>query len=96
MNPYAEFLPPVLGAFGFLLQWLRQFKAVHDTWVYVIAFALANAGYWLVTIPDPDWRMTALKYLVVIGGYTSTVIGGTFTAARLAPSAGVIPTTNSK
>lgn len=99
MNPYAQYLPPLLLVFGGLLQWIRQFGKVHDLWVYLIAFVLANLGYWACFdySHHAAWQMELIQYGLAISGYTGTVIGGTFTLARMA-AAGVsaVPVTNSK
>jgi hypothetical protein len=98
MNPYAQYLPLVLGALGFALQWVRQYRSIHDMWIGISAFALANAGYWLCYDYKhlPEFQMLLIAWLLAIGGHTLTVIGGTFTAARLAPNTNLIPSTSSK
>lgn len=99
MNPYSQYLPGVLGVFGFGLQWLRQNKSVHDTTVYLIAFIAAACGYVLCFnwAGKHDWQLEIIGLVLAIPALTLTVIGGTFTAARMA-AGGIqaIPTTNSK
>lgn len=98
MNPYAQYLPSLLLVLGGGLQWLRQYSKFHDVWVFLIAFAFANLGYWLCFdyTHHAAWQMEVLQWALAIGGYTGTVLGATFTAARIAPNTPLIPTTNSK
>jgi hypothetical protein len=94
---YTQFAPAVLGVCGFGIQWLRQYRGVSEWVPGIIAFALAVVVYLVVHPLSPDWRLEVLTGLLSIAGYTSAVLGGTYTASRSA-AAGValIPVTNSK
>lgn len=94
---YAQFATPVLAALGGGLQWLRQFKGLHDIWIGAVAFGLACAAYGLTHPLSQDLRLEIILAIVVIPGYTATVLGGTFAAARAAAGGlAAIPKTNSK
>lgn len=95
-NQYAQYLGPILAVLGGLLQWVRANPKVHDSWIVVIAFVLANAGYWLCYdyAHVPGWQLAVIQWVLAISGYTLTVIGGTAVAARYSysPSNTIIPT----
>ena len=38
---YAQFVPPFLAVFGAALQWVRQYKAVHDVWIFCFALVVS-------------------------------------------------------
>lgn len=93
VNQYAQYLPPLLVVLGGALQWLRQFPKLHDAWIVLFAFLLANGGYWLCydyTVHH-GWQLVTITWLLAIAGHTATVLGGTAVAARASYSTGMIP-----
>jgi len=93
---YTTYVPAVLGVAGMALQWLRQFPKLHDWWIGLFAVLLAVGAHLVARPLTADWRMEVLSGIVIVAGYTSTVLGGTFVAARSAAGGlAVIPRTNS-
>lgn len=94
---YTQFVPPVLAVFGGSLQWVRQYKSISDVWVALVAVVLGAAAYGLSHVFGSDWRLETLSGIIAVAGYTTNVLGGTFTASRLAAGGlSSIPMTNSK
>lgn len=94
-----QYLPSILAVLGMTLQWLRQFPRVHDWWVAVIAFVLANGAYFLTLDYThlPGAQLGIILWLLAIPAHTATVLGGTFVAARAAAGGmAAVPRTNSK
>jgi hypothetical protein len=79
------------------LQYMRQYSAIKDRWVYLAALAFASAAYSLAHNFSNLWRMEVIEYLLWVSGGVSTVLGGTFAASHAAKAGiGFIPQTNSK
>lgn len=94
-----QYLPPMLAVLGAMLQWLRQFPKVHDWYVGLIAFGLANGAYFLTLdyAHLPGLQLAVIMWVLAIPAHTATVLGGTFVAARAAAGGmAAIPRTNSK
>lgn len=94
---YAQYAPALLAVLGFALQWIRQYRQMSDWVPGLIAVALALGAYALVHPLTPDWRLEVITGIISVAGYTSSVLGGTFTASATAKSGlAIVPMTNSK
>jgi hypothetical protein len=94
---YTQFAPAVLALVGISFQWIRQY-ASNSEWIPpILAGVLATGVYFVVHPLTEDWRLEVLLGIIGIGGYTASVLGGTYGASRSA-SGGIkfIPVTNSK
>lgn len=100
MNDYQALVGPVLVVFGGALQWLRQFSAVKDRWIMLIAVVLGSVAYALAHHVGPDLRYEALVAIPLVASYASTVLGGTAVAAVAgksdAPALKFVPEADSK
>lgn len=94
-----QYSGPLLAVFGFAYQWVRQHAKISEAWTGVFAVIVACAVYALCYdfSSGEHPQVAAIKLLLWLSGAVPTVLGGTFTASKLA-SAGVsaIPMTNSK
>lgn len=96
---YAQYLPKLLPAAGFALQWLRQHSGFKDRFVVLIALALAGGCYFLCL--DYEQEMTfqhvALDFFAWLPNGLPSVLGGTWIASVAAKNGmSVIPITNSR
>lgn len=103
MNDYSSFLAILLPAGGMALQWMRQHSAVPESRTFASALAIAVAVYVLCL----DWtalpqgvagvQRAILEFGVWLTTAVPAVLGGTFTASKLANTGKLpIPQTNSK
>lgn len=103
MNDYSSFLAILLPAGGMALQWMRQHAAVPEARTFAAAFGIAVAVYVLCL----DWthlpqgvagvQRAILEFGVWLTTAVPAVLGGTFTASKLANTGKLpIPQTNSK
>lgn len=103
MNDYSQFLTILLPAGGFALQWMRQHASIPESRTVAAAVGIAAAVYVLCL----DWAhlpqgVAAVQHEVLSWGVwmvtaVPSVLGGTFTASKLASTGKLpIPETNSK
>lgn len=103
MNDYQQFLAILLPAGGAALQWMRAHSTIPESRTFAAAIGIAACVYVLCF----DWShlpqgVAAVQHAVLSWGVwmvtaVPAVLGGTFTASKLASTGKVpIPETNSK
>jgi hypothetical protein len=103
LNDYSQFLAILLPAGGAALQWMRAHASIPESRTFASAIGIAAAVYVLCF----DWshlpqgiaavQASVLAWLVWMVTAVPAVLGGTFTASKLASTGKVpIPETNSK
>jgi hypothetical protein len=105
LNDYSQFLAVLLPLGGGALQWMRADRTVPESRTFALSLCIALAVYALCL----DWtslpqgvgavQRSILEGIAWIGTVgIPSVLGGTFTASKLASSGRVpvIPETNSK
>lgn len=100
MNEFAQYAQALLPLAGGALQWVRQHSTVPESLTVVLAMVSAAAVYALCF----DWgaehniQQALIEFLLWFGTIgVPAVLGGTFTASKLANTGKLpIPQTNSK
>lgn len=103
MNDFAQYLAILLPAGGMGLQWMRQHSNIPESRTFGLAVAIAVGVYVLCLdwAHPPQGVAAVQKEILEMGVWLVTavpaVLGGTFTASKLANTGKLpIPQTNSK